>query len=84
MKTLLQVGTSKDRIAHIIGTHKSTVYRELNRNQGKNSYDPEWAQMKAEARRRSARKAIRFTDDVKERIESLLRKELTFNHRTVV
>lgn len=77
IKALLQAGTSKDRISETIGFHRSAIYRELKRNQAEKSYDPELAQIKAEARRKSARKAIMFTDDVKERVESLLRFDLS-------
>ena len=73
IKALLQAGTSKDRIAEIIGFHRSSIYREIGRNGGKDFYDPVGAQRISDARRSSARKSIRFTDDVKERVESLLR-----------
>jgi len=73
IKALLQAGTSKDRIAEIIGFHRSSIYRETGRNGGKDFYDPVGAQKISDARRSSARKSIRFTDDVKERVECLLR-----------
>lgn len=73
IKALLQAGTSKDRIAELIGFHRSTIYREISRNTEKGHYDPEQAQKQADTRRRTSRKAIRFTDEVKERVECILR-----------
>ena len=73
IRALLQAGTSKNRIAEFIGVHKSTVYRELGRNQGAKGYDPELAQARTDLRRRDASKAIRFTEDVKEQVNTLLR-----------
>jgi len=73
IRALLQAGTSKNRIAELIGVHKSTVYRELGRNQGAKGYDPELAQARTDVRWRDASKAIRFTEDVKEQVDALLR-----------
>lgn len=73
IKVLLQAGTSKDRIAELIGFHRSTIYREIGRNNEKGHYDPDQAHGQADTRRRTSRKAIRFTDEVKERVECLLR-----------
>ena len=77
IKVLMQAGTSKERISNIIGVHRSTVYREISRNSEENHYDPEAAQIKSDVRRRSTRKSVRFTDDVKERVESLLRNDFS-------
>ena len=73
IKVLLQAGTSKDHIAELIGFHRSTIYREIGRNNEKGHYDPDQAHGQADTRRRTSRKAIRFTDEVKERVECLLR-----------
>jgi IS30 family transposase len=73
IKAYMQAGISKSRIAEFIGVHKGTIYREVDRNKGSMGYDPELAQKKADARREGARKHIRFTDKVKERVEELLR-----------
>ena len=77
IQAYLQAGISKSRIAILIGTHRSTVYRELLRNKNSMGYHPEMAQLISETRRRTARKQKRFTEDVKERVESLLRVELS-------
>jgi IS30 family transposase len=73
IKAYMQAGISKSRIAKFVGVHKGTIYRELNRNKDPGGYDPELAQKKAEARRKGARKHIRFTEKVKERVETLLK-----------
>ena len=72
IKAYMQAGISKRRIAELIGVHNGTIYREVDRNKGSGGYDPELAQKKAEARRAGARKHIRFTDEVKERVKELL------------
>ncbi len=77
IKALLQAGTSKRRIAELVRVHKGTIYRELGRNREPGGYDPELAQEKAEARRKGARKHIRFTEEVKERVETLLKLDLS-------
>lgn len=69
----MQAGTSKDRIAELIGFHRSTVYREIGRNKEKEHYDPHIAQKQADVRRHGSRRTVRFTNDVKERVECLLR-----------
>lgn len=40
IKEMLQAGNSAIRIAREIGVHKSTIYRELERGGGKDSYEP--------------------------------------------
>lgn len=49
---LLKIGQTKTKIAEIIGVHKSTISRELKRNQGKRGYRPKQAQEKADQRKR--------------------------------
>jgi IS30 family transposase len=77
IKALLQAGTSKSRIAEILGVHRSTVFRELKRNKSEGGYSPERAQDETGDRRRNACKAVRFTIDVKERVEDLLKLDLS-------
>jgi IS30 family transposase len=77
IKALMQAGTSKNRIAEILGVHRSTVFRELKRNHGEIGYSPERAQDETDSRRRGARKAVRFTDDVKERVECWLKMDMS-------
>lgn len=77
IKALLQAGTSKKRIAEILGVHKSTVFRELKRNEGEGGYSSEKAQDETDERRRFACKAMRCTSDIKKRIECLLSFDLS-------
>jgi IS30 family transposase len=77
IKAYMQADISKKQIGKLVGVHKTTIYRELKRNESPRGYDPEQAQMKVTARRKGARKHIRFTDAVKERVETLLRLDLS-------
>ena len=61
----------------MLGVHKSTICRELARNTGKRSYRPKQAQHETELRRVSARKHIRFTDSIKQQVESHLCRDLS-------
>ena len=49
---LLFEGYSLQKIAEIIGRHKSTLYRELSRNSGKIDYRPDFASQQDLLRRR--------------------------------
>jgi IS30 family transposase len=65
--------TSQKVIAEIIGCSQPTVSRELKHNTGKRGFRPKQAQEKSDARRRTARKAIKMTVEVMTIIESKLR-----------
>jgi len=73
IKAYIQAGISNDRIASLIGVHRSTLYNELRRNKDSIGYHPEEAQVKSDIRRRTARKHVCYTESVKEQVESLLR-----------
>jgi IS30 family transposase len=77
IKAYMQAGISIPRIAEYIGVHKTTVYREVDRNRGENGYNSEEAQKRSDRRRKTAYKHTCFTDDVKERVEALLRRDLS-------
>ena len=49
-------GWSQNRIAHEIGSHPSTISRELKRNRGQCGYRPQQADKMAQARRQQKRK----------------------------
>lgn len=49
---LLKAGQNRTQIAMIIGCHKSTITRELSRNQGQKGYRPSQAQELAQKRKR--------------------------------
>jgi len=70
---LLHTNLSKSEISRRAGIHKSTLYRELKRNEGLRGYRPKQAQQKAEKRRQEADKHIQFTDTLKERVEHYLK-----------
>ncbi len=69
----MQAGFSKIKIASLIGVHKTTIYRELHRNMCLMHYIPRFAQMKADGRRKCARKKICFTNSVKRKVEYFLK-----------
>ena len=49
---LLKIGQTKTKIAEVLGVHKSTISRELNRNTRKRGYRPKQAQEKTDQRKR--------------------------------
>lgn len=51
---LLKTGQTQTEIAAVIGVHKSTISRELNRNRGQRGYRPKQAHQKALSRRQKA------------------------------
>ena len=53
IKAYLKIGHSQTEIAHEVGVHKSTISREIRRNQGLRGYRPKQAQRFAEGRRQS-------------------------------
>jgi len=60
ISALLKVGTNKAQIAREIGTARSTVSREINRNKRRYIYNPEVAHSKSKKRRKCAKKNKRF------------------------
>lgn len=56
LQAYLQAGIKKDEIAHLLGIHRSTLYRELCRNKWNptDSYDADYAQYRYERRKSSA------------------------------
>ena len=74
ISALLQTGQSKSSIATELKVHKATISREIARNCDKRSgkYDPDLAHRKSVERMSSRRHAVKLTDSMKERIDSLL------------
>jgi len=68
----LQAGTSKSRIASFIGTHRSTVYREVDRNSIDGKYHPEEAHRKDRERKHQS-KPRQISDQAWSLVETLLR-----------
>jgi len=54
IEALLKAKTPKNKVAHIIGVHPSTISRELKRNTGMKGYRPKQAQSKTDERRQQA------------------------------
>jgi IS30 family transposase len=73
----LKVGFSQSSIAKEIGVHKSTVSRELRRNQGKRGYRPKQAQRLATSRRVLAQKAVKLTPRLISLVENFLKKDFS-------
>ena len=70
---LMKTGQTRTEIAEVIGVHKSTVSRELRRNQGGRGYRPQQAQQLALERR--AKATPRICAKTWARVEELLRQE---------
>jgi len=67
---LLKMGHNRTEIAAVIGTHKSTISRELGRNCGLRGYRPKQAHHKALCRRNHSR--MRILPEIWELIETKL------------
>lgn len=72
---LQEAKISKKEIASIIGVHRSTITRELQRNTGLKGYRPKQAQNKSDKRRQNAEKAITFLDDLADLVTIKLRQD---------
>lgn len=77
---LLDAGKTKSEISVLIGVHKGTITRELQRNVGKRGqqagkYVPRLAQGKTDARHKNKNKSVKFTEELKEQAASWLRNE---------
>lgn len=77
IKAYMQAQISKSAIAEYIGVGKATVYRELVRNSDNGIYNPEEAHQKALDRRKESAKHVRFTEEIKERVEALIRMDFS-------
>lgn len=75
IEVLKKSGLKQEDIADAVGVSQSTISRELNRNTGLRGYRHKQAQAKANERRRSARKAIKMTDEVVDLVENQLREQ---------
>jgi transposase, IS30 family len=70
---LLKTGCSQTKIAETIEVHKSTISREVRRNQGQRGYRPKQAHNKALQRRNKA--MPRISKDEWEIIDDRLKKD---------
>jgi IS30 family transposase len=55
---VMKMGCSQSRIAELVGVHKSTISREIRRNQGQRGYRPKQAHRKAVKRQNKAKARI--------------------------
>lgn len=72
---LLKADHNQTQIAKIIGVSKSTVSREIKRNTGLKGYRPKQANQQALDRRQHAEKHVRFTEEVKNLVNELLKQK---------
>lgn len=78
IQALRACGLSLREVAKQIGSHASTVSRELRRNAGtEQSYQADDAQKQMQRRRTMAAKATKFTDALWDRVTTLLRGGVT-------
>lgn len=76
LKAYLQCGVSKREIANQLGVHKSTIYRELQRNKRKSgSYNPDFAQKLSEERKDRFCSTRKFDGYKQKLIEKWIREE---------
>jgi IS30 family transposase len=80
IEALISVNLKQTDIADIIGVHKSTISRELNRNVpkrgiGANVYCAENAQKKTRQRHQTKNKFIRFTPSLKKQLKEWMDKK---------
>lgn len=78
LSTLKLQGLSMQKIADSMGRHRSTLYRELERNRCfhiDGSYRPSKAQRRTTARRRRSRRNSHYSDDDFKVVRKLLRKK---------
>ncbi len=75
ISVLCKEGFSKAETAKKVNRHISTISRELNRNTGKKGYRPKQAHARALKRRHISRKAIIFTDKVRQIVDEKISKQ---------
>lgn len=75
--TLKKVGLAQNKIAKQLNRDPATISRELHRNTGLRGYRPKQAQELSDERRKTAQKAKKITSDIQDKIETLIRKDLS-------
>jgi len=76
IQVLLQVNTSKDKIANLIDTDRSTIYREISRNKSKRVYSAINAQEYSDERKERLGRHRTLTSSMKKTInEKLIREQ---------
>jgi len=74
IKALLDIGTSQEKTAEVLGVSPSTISRELKRNKGKRGYRPKQAHEKAMSRRKE-KPRIRLTAEIWALVETYLKED---------
>ena len=74
IKALLQTGQKNAQIARVLGVHRSTIDREIERNSGQRGYRPEQAHKKAMARRQG-KSGRRLTAETWSLVDKKLRED---------
>ena len=72
-----KAGFSKSDIASEIGVHKSTISREMKRNQGQKGYRPKQAHFLAVLRTKKAKKFVKMTPEIIRLIEGFLKQDFS-------
>jgi IS30 family transposase len=75
IEVLLKTNTPKKKVAQLLDTDKSTIYREINRNKKKRSYSASFAQQLCTERKERFGRARKFTDQAKRFVVEKLVKE---------
>jgi len=65
IEVLLQTKTPINTVAKLVDTHKSSIYREINRNKKKRSYSANFAQQLCSERKERFGRARKFTDQAR-------------------
>lgn len=73
IKAYLQAGISKSKIAEWVGTHRSTIYREVKRNSLDEKYHPGHAERLLKQRRTTASKRRTISEPTWRIVEKLIR-----------
>ena len=73
ISALHKVGQGPTQIARIVGVHRTTISRELKRNQSPNGYYPQAAHQRSQQRRTDRRRPLKWTGRFRRRVEGKLR-----------
>ena len=74
---MMQAGISQAQIADKLAAHRSTIWRELQRNIGLRSYRPKQAHQKALQRRQDSHKAVKMTDNTIKYLQDKLKQDFS-------
>jgi IS30 family transposase len=75
ISALHKVGQGPTQIARIVGVHRTTISRELKRNQSPNGYYPQAAHQRSQKRRADRSRPLKWTGRCRRLVEGKLRHE---------